>query len=67
MTKYLITLPDKVVDALDELASDLDCARSEVATDILSYVLLSKQGEEILDDMYPEEEEEEEEEEEGEE
>jgi len=67
MAKYTITLPDEVVDALDELADEADCSRSEVVTDILSFVLLTEQGQESLDALFPEEEEEEEEEGEGEE
>jgi len=47
MAKYTITLPDEVVDALDELADEADCSRSEVVTDILSFILLTEQGQKV--------------------
>jgi metal-responsive CopG/Arc/MetJ family transcriptional regulator len=56
--KIIVTLPDGLVDELDDLAEDVDASRSDVIEDLLNYAL------EHIDEIYPIAEEEEEEEEE---
>jgi len=63
-TKVLVSLEDKILSELDTLAGEVDASRSEVLNDLLDYMLLTKEGEEIVNELYPEEEEGEEEEEE---
>jgi metal-responsive CopG/Arc/MetJ family transcriptional regulator len=58
--KALITLPDELVDELDELAEEADCSRGEVVEALLGYCF---EHQEIIDEVFPEETEEEEEEE----
>lgn len=48
--KISITLPQWIIEDVDELSADVGITRSEVIADILRHVL---RDEELLDEIYP--------------
>lgn len=48
--KISITLPQWIIEDVDELSADVGITRSEVIADILRHVL---RDEELLNDIYP--------------